>query len=101
MRQAPVTEAELERAVRGLLKLHRLWGYHPHDSRRSEPGFPDWTIIGLRVLFRELKTDTGQLTKEQVRVRNMLQAAGEDWSCWRPEDLRSGRIARELAAVAR
>lgn len=95
-----MTEAELERAVRALLKTYRLWGYHPYDSRRSQPGFPDWVVISPKgVLWRELKTDTGQLTKEQVRVRNMLQAAGEDWSCWRPADLLSGRIARELAAI--
>lgn len=94
-----MTEAELERAVRGLLKTYRLWGYHPYDSRRSEPGFPDWTIIGSRVLFRELKAEAGQLSREQVRVRNLLQAAGADWAVWRPSDLRSGRIAAELAAV--
>lgn len=94
-----VTEAELERAVRDLLKLHRLWGYHPYDSRRSEPGFPDWVIIGSRVLWRELKTDGGELRPDQRRVRNLLLAAGEDWAVWRPADLRSGRIDQEMRAV--
>lgn len=96
-----MTEAELERHVRRMLADLRLFGFHPYDSRRSAPGWPDWTILGRRVLFRELKSSTGQLRPDQVRVRNLLVAAGEDWSIWRPEDLHSGRIAAELAAVAR
>jgi hypothetical protein len=95
-----MTEAELETAVRALLKLHGLWGYHTHDSRRSEPGWPDWCIIGRRVIYRELKSQGGKLSSEQTRVRNLLLAAGQDWAVWRPADLHSGRIQRELAAVS-
>ena len=97
-----MTEGELERHVRRLLADLRLYGYHTHDSRRSAPGFPDWVIIGRAgVLFRELKSAAGELSPEQRRVRNLLMAAGQDWAVWRPADLASGRIARELAAVAR
>lgn len=95
-----MTEAELERAVRDLLGYYRLFGYHPHDSRRSEPGWPDWVIVGTRILWRELKSSTGQLRPEQRRVRDLLGAAGQDWAVWRPADLQSGRIAAELRAVA-
>jgi hypothetical protein len=63
-------------------------------------GWPDWTIIGTRVLWRELKTGDGQLTTEQRRVGWLLIAAGAEWAIWRPEDLTSGRIERELADIA-
>jgi hypothetical protein len=97
-----VSEAELERAVRDLLKLTRLYGYHTRDSRGSAAGFPDWCIIGKRVvLWRELKSEVGQLTSEQRRVRDMLVATGANWAVWRPSDLHSGRIFRELKAIAR
>lgn len=95
-----MTEAELERAVRALLVRYQLWGYHTHDSRRSTPGWPDWVIVGDRILYRELKTSEGTLSPAQVRVRNLLQVAGADWAVWRPADLRRGRIEGELAAIA-
>lgn len=96
-----MTEAELERAVRDLLKVYRLYGYHARDSRRDARGLPDWIILGRRALWRELKTQSGRLEPDQLRVRNLLLAAGQDWAVWRPSDLRSGRIERELAALAR
>lgn len=96
-----MSEAELERAVRELIKLHRLYGYHTRNSIGSASGFPDWCVISTTgILWRELKTERGSLTPSQIRVRNLLLAAGADWAVWRPSDLRSGRIARELAAIA-
>lgn len=96
-----MTEAELETEVRKLLKRYDVYGYHAHDSRRSQAGFPDWVVIGTRVLFRELKSADGQLSTEQTEVKYALLAARADWGVWRPADLRSRRIARELAAIAR
>ena len=62
--------------------------YHTHDSRRSEPGFPD--IVMVRppsVLFAELKTDTGRVTPAQ---RMWLEALGRcpgiEAYVWRPSD---------------
>ncbi|MCW2900619.1 MAG: hypothetical protein JWO67_2884, partial [Streptosporangiaceae bacterium] len=52
-----------------------------------------------RIIFRELKSADGQLTGEQRRVGYLLQAAAQDWAVWRPADLVSGRIERELAAI--
>jgi hypothetical protein len=94
-----MSEADLDKAVRDLLKVHGLFGYHVPDSRGAAAGWPDWVIVGTRVLFRELKSTDGQLSPAQVRVRTLLQAAGSDWGLWRPADLVSGRIAQELAAV--
>ena len=78
-----------------------LWGYHPYSSRRSTPGWPDWTIIGPRkVIFRELKSEYGRVTPEQQRVGDMLTRTGQSWRVWRPSDQLSGQIARELTEIA-
>ena len=98
---AAMTEADLERAVRRLLDGLGLFGFHPYDSRRSQPGWPDWAIIGRKVLYRELKSEHGRLTSEQRTVGYLLTAAGQDWAVWRPSDLLAGRVAEELAALSR
>jgi len=67
-----------------------LYHYHPHDSRRSESGWLDSTIIHKRtgnIIFAELKSDTGQLTGEQRAVTYMHHAAGRTALLWRPADL--------------
>jgi hypothetical protein len=52
------------------------------------------------VLFRELKTQRGRVTAEQREWLHALLAAGQDAGVWRPEDLLSGRIQRELTAIS-
>lgn len=95
-----MSEAELERAVRALIKAYGLLGYHPYDSRRSAPGWPDWTIVGPGgLIFRELKSPTGRLSSDQVTWQYTLRAAGADAKVWRPADLHDGTIARELQAI--
>lgn len=95
-----MTESDLERAVRRLIAQHGLYGYHVPDSRRSRAGWPDWVILGRKILYRELKSPYGSLRPEQLDVSYRLRAAGADWAVWRPLDLTSGRIAAELAALA-
>lgn len=73
--------------------------YHNPDSRRSQAGFPDLVLGSLsrkRVLFRELKTDTGRVRAAQALCLKILSFAGLDAGVWRPKDLLSGRIQREL-----
>ena len=95
MPEADLLEAVFEQACSlGLL------AYHTHDSRRSLPGFPDLVIVGPGgVLWRELKDQTRDLTREQRRWRTALQATGQDWALWRPLDLLSGQIHTELSAL--
>lgn len=91
----------LEAHLRKLLADFGLSGYHPRDSRGSQKGWVDWVILGgHRALFRELKSEHGTVTPEQRDVGAMLRQAGLDYAVWRPRDLLSGRIARELADVA-
>lgn len=73
--------------------------FHPYDSRRSEAGWPDLSLVHprqRRVMFRELKTAKGRLTQAQKAWQADLAAAGVDVDVWRPADSISGRIEREL-----
>ena len=98
-----MTESELQEAVRVMCAQLGLYQYHTHDSRRSALGFPDCVIINLRdgtVMWRELKSHTGTQTADQKRVGYALKAGGHDFAIWRPADLESGRIGRQLAQLA-
>ncbi len=59
--------------------------YHTHDSRRSEPGFPDLCIVGHgRVIFAELKSERGRVTQAQWDWLYELITAGVKAYVWRP-----------------
>lgn len=94
------SEDEFQSAV---LELAQHLGYqvryHNPDSRRSQAGFPDLVLASStrrRVLFRELKTDTGTVRPKQRVCLEILTLAGANAGVWRPKDLRSGHIEREL-----
>ena len=98
-----MTERELQEHVRKLCGDLGLYHYHTHDSRRSQQGFPDSLIMNLRtgrVLWRELKTQSGKLSHDQKIISYALAAGGHDWQVWRPADLMDGRIAAQLVALA-
>lgn len=102
MEASQMKEDDLERAVRDLLALYGLdeFSYHTHDSRRSQPGFPDWVIAGKNgVLYRELKSESGRVSRAQNRWIARLRESGQDVDVWRPADLKSGRITRELLGL--
>lgn len=102
-----MTEAELLTAVTsgtrkrpGLCRVIGVRYFHPHDARRSVPGWPDLTLVGsYGLVFRELKSQYGTLRPEQGDWGYALRAAGADWDVWRPSDLSSGRIEAELRAL--
>jgi hypothetical protein len=50
-------------------------------------GFPDCILVRDRVIFAELKSDTGRLTPEQMAWFNRLTSAGIEAHIWRPADL--------------
>jgi hypothetical protein len=96
-----MTEAKLQETVRQLCKNLGLFHYHPFDSRRSEPGWPDSVVIGYGgIIFRELKSERGVVSTDQRQVGHMIRAAGGSWGVWRPSDLFAGTIAAELAELA-
>jgi hypothetical protein len=96
-----MSERELDEGVRAIVKDLGLHRYHTFDSRKSDPGWPDLVAAGVGgLLFRELKTETRKPTRAQQEWLDVLAAAGADAGVWRPSDLLSGRVGRELAAIA-
>ena len=89
-----ITEKQFQARVVHLAKTLGWMVYHTYDSRKSEPGFPDLVLSRDRVLFRELKTDTGKLTTAQKAWASTLQRSGADYALWRPAMI--DRIAKEL-----
>jgi VRR-NUC domain len=60
--------------------------YHTRRSTGSVAGFPDLTLWRERVVFAELKTERGRVTRDQWAVLDGLRAAGAEVYVWRPSD---------------
>lgn len=94
-----MTEKDLLASVRALARDLGWMTFHVHDSRKSEPGWPDLVLLkGDRMLHRELKTMQGRLSPAQVVVVAALEEAGADVAVWRPVDLLDGTVAATLGA---
>lgn len=94
-------EDALQQLVMDAAKAHGLLAYHTHDSRRSNPGWPDVVLVGARgVLFRELKAEQGRVSPMQKFWLQALDLAGANSGIWRPEDWPT-RIVREMRALGR
>lgn len=98
---AAMSEDDLMGHIARLCKDLGLLAYHTHTSRRSTSGYPDWHIVGRTSIFRECKNELEKPTAAQREWISRLEAAGHDVDVWRPRDLVSGRIQRELVALAR
>ncbi len=58
--------------------------FHPYDSRKSEEGYPDLTMVrDTRLIFAELKVKGRKLTKAQIAWLNDLIFAAET-HLWTP-----------------
>jgi hypothetical protein len=93
-----MTEKQLQDAVIGFATRAGWLVYHTHDSRRSQPGFPDLVLVhpDHGTLFRELKTMAGKVSPAQGKWLDTLTAAGQDANVWRPVDWMGSRIRTEL-----
>ena len=91
-------EAALQAKIIDLAKRLGWLVYHTHNSKRSEPGFPDLVLVHPTrgVLWRELKRHTTKPTADQRKWLERLKLAGEDVGIWRPMDWIDGTVAREL-----
>lgn len=96
--RAAVTEAGFQAQVIGLAGLCGWQVMHVRRTTRgrlddrwttatSIKGWPDLVLWRPgEILFRELKTDKGRATNEQMDVLDSLEAAGCDVGVWRPKD---------------
>ena len=57
-------------------------------TRYDAKGFPDLVLAHPKhgILFRELKSDHGTLSKHQIEWLDLLYTAGGDSAVWRPRD---------------
>ncbi len=82
-------ERAFQASVRRLALQSGFLIYHTHDSRRSDPGFPDLVLCRPgSLIFAELKTATGKLSEEQAVWVDVLchSIPGVECYVWRPED---------------
>ena len=77
-------EKEYQQDVTDYAERQGWQWYHPYDSTRSRPGWPDLVLWHPRhgVIFRELKRDGEYPTADQVDTIRSLQAAGADAKVW-------------------
>lgn len=84
-----LTEGQLLARIRDLANLTGWLPYHTHNSKFSEPGFPDLVIAhrGRRlVVFAELKDAKRKATAAQQHWLDTLSACGMNAYLWRPAD---------------
>ena len=94
-----LTEAQWQKQIERALTAFGWWWMHIPSNvvvcsrcgtkvyRGIAKGFPDILAIKPpRILWLELKKETGHLDAEQVRVGHMLQACGQTWIHARPRD---------------
>lgn len=91
---AAMSESVLQGHVIGLATWLDWHCYHTHDSRRSQAGFPDLTMVreNDRVLFVELKTERGKVTQAQQEWIDALSSVATltdllEVHVWRPRDM--------------
>lgn len=83
-----VSEADFQGTVVEYARLLGWTVFHPFDSRRSTPGFPDLTCVrDGRLVFLELKGESGRLSAPQVEwLTALAEVEGVDAVMARPSD---------------
>lgn len=90
------TEASWQRQVIAIAESYGWTHYHSpragirrNGSVRTVPaGFPDLVLArGPRLIFAELKRETGKKTPAQDEWLRKLAATSAETYCWRPSDL--------------
>jgi hypothetical protein len=92
-----MTEQQLMEAVIELAGWLSYLCFHPYDSRRSAPGWPDLVICGHgRCIVAELKRERGRVSTMQQQWLDELALANVEVHIWRPWHWHSGEIERVL-----
>lgn len=91
-----ITEAAWQSTVLDIARRNGWRTYHPPKAgvrangsvRATTPGYPDLTIVrGPRLIFAELKRETGNTTEAQDGWLIDLTHAGAEVYVWRPRNL--------------
>lgn len=93
-----LSEAAFQRQITNLAAFYGFTRqYHTHDSRRSNPGWPDLVLCRPpEILFVEVKTERGRVRPEQTEWLEALTACGLEAFLVRPSDfdVLHARLAR-------
>jgi hypothetical protein len=81
--ELPLSEADWQQQVLDYARFMGFLCYHTFNSQRSEPGYPDLTMVRERVVFAELKVGRAKVTHAQTRWLERLQRAGAEAYVWR------------------
>lgn len=94
----PRDESGYLRAITRLAQMLGYTIYHTHDSRRSNPGWPDLVLCRPpRLIVAELKSARGRLRRAQVAWLDLLgEVPGIETYVWRDGTDSLDEIARIL-----
>jgi hypothetical protein len=81
---ANLSEAKFQVQVIQLAEMLDWNWYHTKDSRKSNEGFPDLCFWRERVLWMELKKESGVCTPCQLRCHSELIEAGAEVYVFKP-----------------
>ena len=83
-----LTERDLREQIRDLCKLFGWQFWFCWTSLHSPRGMTDLILCRPpRLIFAELKSDTGKLTASQQEWADLLRAClGVEYYCWKPSD---------------
>lgn len=82
-----MTEKQWQQQVVALARTLGWRSYHTLRSKGSQPGYPDLTLVRDRVIFLELKTETGTVTDKQREWLKALNDADAEVYVVRPRHL--------------
>lgn len=91
-----ISEASFQKMVIQIAQSNGWKYYHPPDNIPNKQGkrqnivsgYPDLTLVrGERLIFAELKRNTGYASKEQKEWIEALSTAKAEAYIWKPKDL--------------
>lgn len=94
-----MSEDDLLESIKPLAALTGWRFYHTHNSQHSPAGFPDVVLLSRRqerLLFVELKRESGRVTTQQEFWIGDLRALGHEAAVWRPRHWFDDSIRRAL-----
>jgi hypothetical protein len=93
---ALLSEREWQNLVVRYALARGWWCYHTFDSRRSQPGFADLTMVRApRLAFAELKRAGGRASPSQTQfIERVAEVPGVEAYLWYPDHWR--KIAETL-----
>ena len=82
-----MTERDFQQWITDFATLNGWLVYHTHDSRRSNPGFPDLVLVrDGALMFLECKTMKGKVTPAQQMWLTHLESTDSITAVVRPSD---------------